>query len=262
MREGQLYQHDIATLKKYREDYWRIILLKSARKSGYEQKEQGYRKKNSAGHEEKLEASLSRTRSRVFELAVCNPWNWFVTMTLNPELHDRTDLEKYSRDISLFIKNYNHSYKTEIKYLLIPELHSDGVSWHIHGLMMGLPRNHLTAFSLKDKIPYRIRKEIVNGTTVYDWAAYRENFGYISISEIRNAESVSKYITKYITKELYHTGVGLNKHLYYCSHGLNRAETIHKGFLACDLEEDYANEYVKIKTVRSYEEGIKYFEKE
>ena len=51
----------------------------------------------------------------------------------------------------------------------------------------------------------------------------------------------------------------MNEHLYYCSQGLNRAEIIYQGKLIKDIEEDYSNDYVKIKTVRDITEAQAYF---
>ena len=72
-------------------------------------------------------------------------------------------------------------------------------------------------------------------------------------------ESVSKYITKYITKDIVKTRIGLNDHLYYCSQGLKRTELIYTGQLTKALDEDYSNEYVKIKMLQSFDEAIAYF---
>ena len=47
--------------------------------------------------------------------------------------------------------------------------------------------------------------------------------------------------------------------MYYCSQGLNRSELIYTGQLTKELEEDYSNDYVKIKTVQSFDEAIGYF---
>ena len=91
---SEVYQRDVATLKKYREDYYKITLHKMLRRAGYEEiegdsdrkREAG--KKNTADNDEKLSASLSRTRAAIYELALCNEWEWFVTLTLNPEYPD------------------------------------------------------------------------------------------------------------------------------------------------------------------------------
>ena len=232
------------------------------RRAGYEavNGEADHRKgkKNTAENEVKLEASLSRTKSAIFELALCNDWEWFVTLTLNPEYHDRKDLKSYKTKLSTWIKNYNRIHQTNIKYLLIPENHRDG-SWHMHGLMMGLPTEHLHEFTEEEKLPLKMLIEIAKGHRLYSWPAYEKAFGYISISKIKNIESVSKYITKYITKDIYSTRISLNEHLYYSSQGLKRAEILLQGRLAKDIDEDYSNDYVKIKTVKDIAEAKAYF---
>lgn len=261
VRKNEVYECDVATLKQYREDYYRITLHRQIRRTGYEavdgEPERG--RKNTAGNERKLSESLSRTRAAIFELALCNPWEWFVTLTLNPEYHDRKDLKTYKKKLSVFLKNYNRLHHTTIKYLLIPELHHDKIHWHMHGLMMGLPEERLKAFSEKEKLPIQILIELKKGNQIYRWPAYEKAFGYITISKIRSAEGVSKYITKYITKDLNETRIDLNDHLYYCSHGLQRAKKLYQGPLTKEIEEDYSNEYVKIKTVRTLEEALTYF---
>jgi len=141
---------------------------------------------------------------------------------------------------------------------LIPENHKDG-SWHMHGLMMGLPIEHLYEFREDEKLPIKMLIEIAHRHKLYSWPAYAKSFGYISILQIISLTSVSKYITKYITKELLETRIGKNEHLYYCSQGLKRAETIYQGPLTKDLDEDFSNEYVKIKTVQSLKEATAYF---
>lgn len=225
---GRVYESDFATLKKYREDYYKITLHRQMRRAGYEaidgEEEHRSGKKNTAENEEKLQASLSRTKSRIFELALCNGWEWFVTLTLNPQKFDRAGLKTYKNKLSTFIKNYNRIHNTNIKYLLIPELHGDKTNYHMHGLMMGLPIEHLHEFRANEKFPIKILSEIAHGHKLYSWPAYAKTFGYISISKIINAESMSKYITKYIIKDLLGTRIGLNDHLYYCSKGLKRAE--------------------------------------
>lgn len=263
--EREVYQREIATLKCYRENYYRVTLHKMIRRAGYEAidgdadhaAEPG--RKNTAGNPGKLEESISRTRSTIFELAICNDWEWFVTLTLNPEYHDRQDLNSYKKKLSTWIKNYNRIHKTNLKYLLIPEQHSDGQSWHMHGLIIGLPIEHLHEFTLQEKLPIKMIIELAKGNKLYNWPAYEKTFGYISISKIRDIENASKYITKYITKDLAKSKIGLNDHLYYCSQGLKRAEIIYRGPLTQELDEDYSNEYVKVKIVRSMEEATRYF---
>lgn len=258
---NEVYQSDYAVLKKYRSNFYKIILFKTIRRAGYEAIDGESHKKNqkaAAGSTGKLECNLSRAKSKIFELALCNDWQWFLTLTLAPGKFDRKSLNNYKTKLSTWIKNYNRLHDTNIKYLLIPENHKDG-SWHMHGLMMGLPIEHLHEFREDEKLPKKMLIEIAHGHKLYNWPAYAKTFGYISISKIVNAESVSKYITKYITKDLLSTRIGLNEHLYYCSQGLNRAEIIYHGKLIKNLDEDFFNDYVKLKTVRNLEDAKAYF---
>lgn len=259
---SEVYQRDVATLRKYREDYYKITLHKQIRRAGYEaiegDSDRKHGKKNTTENDGKLESSISRTRTAIFELALCNEWEWFVTLTLNQKYHDRKDLNSYKKKLSVWLKNYNRTHNTDIKYLLIPENHQDG-SWHMHGLIMGLPEKHLHEFTEEEKLPIKILIEIKRGNKVYNWEAYSKKFGFMTITKIRHLEGVSKYITKYITKDLAKTRIELNDHLYYCSQGLKRSELLYTGQLTKEIEEDYSNEYVKIKTVKSFDEAIKYF---
>lgn len=129
----------------------------------------------------------------------------------------------------------------------------------MHGLIMGLPIEHLHEFTMQEKLPIKMIIELAKGNKLYDWPAYEKTFGYISISKIRDIENASKYITKYITKDLAKSKIGLNDHLYYCSQGLKRAKIIYRGPLTQEIDEDYSNEYVKVKIVRSIEEATRYF---
>lgn len=100
-------------MKKYREDYYKIVLHKQIRRAGYEaiEGEDGKEragKKNTTGNAGKLEASLSRTRAAIYELSLCNEWEWFVTLTLNPEYHDRKDMLNSERSPAR--ENFEASY--------------------------------------------------------------------------------------------------------------------------------------------------------
>lgn len=211
--------------------------------------------KGSAGNTKKLSNSISRTRSKVFELAECNTWELFVTFTLNPQKYERHDLKKFIKDLSHFIRNYKASKGTDIKYLLIPEQHQDG-AWHMHGFLKGLPIDHLTPFRKSDRIPKKIRTRLEKGIPVFTWTTYVERFGFADIEVIENPEAVSKYITKYITEDLGRAVCDLNAHMYYCSKGLQKAELLLVAPMYRELQNpDYENEHVRVKNCHSYEEA-------
>ena len=60
----------------------------------------------------------------IYELAACNPWDWFVTFTLDKNKYDRTNLPKFQKDLSQFIRDFRKKTGAQVKYMLIPEQHS------------------------------------------------------------------------------------------------------------------------------------------
>lgn len=254
-----VFQHSYASLKRYNDSCYKVVLMKSCRLPGFEEfgiVKTG--KRNSAGNTAKLEASISRSKSRVTELALCNPWEYFVTLTLDKKKYNRYDLPTFKKHLSKFLNNLRFRYGWDIKYLLIPEQHKDG-AWHMHGLFMGIPANELTAFSLHDHLPSRVLHMLGEGRKIMNWPRYAHSFGYVTCEPIRNLEATAKYITKYITKDLVSSQVELNKKLYLCSHGLNRAETICRGHIVHDFQPDFCNDYVAIKTFKTEDEALALF---
>lgn len=180
----------------------------------------------------KSDSNICRAKQRIFELAFCNKWDYFFTGTLDPEKYDRTDLQKYHSDLTLWIRNQMRKYEGQkIDFLLIPELHSDKRSWHIHGFLRGVPADFLKQFQVGDRMGKQIADRVLKGVPVYNWIGYANKFGFCSLEPIRNDEAVAKYVTKYITKELFQSVREVGAHMYYCSRGLNRAETVGTGYM-------------------------------
>jgi hypothetical protein len=225
--ETSLYENDVAILKDYK-IMRKITLHRSIRKKGFEIEET--KRARGTVSLEKMMENIKHTKSRIFELAYCNEWEHFITLTISPERYDRKNLKKYYRELVQWLTNYNKKHGTNIKYLLIPEMHADG-SWHMHGFLMGLPESNLE----------------INKNGFLDWPEYREKFGYCSIDKIKNHEAVAKYITKYISKDLASCVKDLNAHMYYCSLGLNRAQEIKRGtLLAENVPWGFENEWIKL----------------
>lgn len=210
--------------------------------------------------EERLAASISRTKSRIYELAMCNEFSFFCTFTMDPEkVKDRFDLDNLQKNFAQFIRNLNRGRKNKIVYLLIPERHKNG-AWHLHGLIEGLQIGEdLREFSLAEILPHRIRKILKNGEKVYNWDKYSKKYGFFTATTIKNKAAVSSYVCKYVTKEVAKQGRESGRHLFFCSQGLKRRERIihdnidlDGNIVRCpfmDSEWDFENDYVKIKWI-------------
>lgn len=249
MKTYSRYVTDYYNIKQLNDDIYKIIYCKlPIKRAGFEddRKYSGYGRLRNI-NDEKLSHHIARARTRVFELAICNDFDYFITLTVNDEKLDRYDLKGYIKKLGQFIRNYRRDYEADIQYLLIPEKHKDG-AWHMHGLIKGIPVEHLQ----KNEHGY------------LDWEDYKKRFGYCSIDKIKNQEAVSKYITKYIRKS-FDTDRGVSEKeskLYYCSRGLRRPQKKKEGTLnSWELDKipfDYENEYVRvgILTGQEYEQVL------
>ena len=203
-------------------------------------------------NDQKLFENISRAKSRIFELAYCNEWEYFFTGTLDQTKYDRTNLNKYHEDFTRFLRNYRrNSGCGDIQFLLVPELHSDGKTWHIHGFLKGLPVDYLHQFDLGDRMGKYIAEKVLAGDLVYDWPAYARKFGFCDLEPIKNQEAVSKYVTKYMSKSLYDTCLNVGSHLYYRSRGLSGAQLVRQGTLIDDtgIPIDYESDFCRVSWV-------------
>lgn len=188
---------------------------------------------------EKLDNSLSRTKRLLLEKALCNPWDWFGSLTIDKTKFDRYQLKEFYKAFSQRVrdmrkKGYN------IQYLIVPELHKDD-AWHLHGLFYGLPP--LLPFSECRKQGQKVPDYLVY-SDYYNWPWYQENFGYCSFGRIRSPVRSAFYITKYITKNHQRMVTDVGSKMFYPSQGLNKAELHgehygHSEFLDSLLQEEY-----------------------
>jgi hypothetical protein len=239
-------------LKSYGNNYNRLIFMKSPlRRPGYELPfDKGKKEKN----EGKRSDSIYRAKSRVFEIAACNDFEFFGTCTISKEKYNRCDLEAIYKKLGKWLSNRTRTHGG-IKYLILPELHSDKKNWHFHGLFKfeNIYKN-IVPFEIKKDMPVRQKKKIeeLKKQGFFNFPDYAENFGFCSFGLIKDKGRAASYVTKYITKNIDNNKIDLCKKLYYCSTGLNRSKKIASGNIA-DLPEAlknkecvFENEYCKI----------------
>lgn len=168
------------------------------------------------GEEGKFSQSISRAKSVIYQVAVCNDWEWFVTFTIDPNKFDRYDFRPFYKVFTQWIRDYRKKYGCRIEYILIPEQHQDG-AWHMHGLMRGIPADHVSKF-----IPGIHPQKLVD-KDYRNWGRAGARFGFCSMDFIHDPMKVAGYVTKYITKDLLQSNNRFGAHLYMCSIGLRRA---------------------------------------
>lgn len=199
------------SVKYYRDGLFKLIKFNSPRGISLRDREE---EKSS---DEKFSSALSRAKSVIFELAMCNDWQFFFTGTLSPDSHDRGDLFSFRNQFAQFVRDLRKkSGYEQLAYVLIPERHKDG-AWHMHGLLAGLPDQALSYF-----VPGIHPQSLVDGG-YRNWDDYSKKFGYCSLGRIRDRDAVSAYLVKYISKDMQSSVTAVGGHTYYCSRGLNRS---------------------------------------
>ncbi len=238
--QGHLYRYDQLIISEYTDGMhtkYKLVFMPTLRNKGVEEPEVlpddvvdmdgDICEANQDGNVEKLTKNVYRARSTIYELAYCNPWDWFFTGTIDGGKHDRTNLDEYRKKFTQMIRDHNKRKGTNMKYLLVPELHSDMQSWHVHGFLSGLPVEYLHKFQLGDQMSAYIASKVRKGQDVYTWKAYERSFGWCDLEPIASHDGACKYVTKYISKALDKSVSDFCKHMFYASLGLQRRSRVY-----------------------------------
>lgn len=233
-------------IKAYSFDYKKVVRMKSGAclRVNWDDVPCSHSESKKVG--DKFYSSFARAKSNFFDIVMSNDWDYFVTLTLDPEKYNRFDLPGWRRALNQWFRHLRSDRGWDISYAFVPERHKDG-AWHIHGLIR-CPQlwDELQPFE-KGKHP----KKLVDGTESQLWRwwpEYQERFGFCSLSPIRNHEACCRYVCKYITKDMARVNAGLNAQLYTASVGLKRPVKHHIYGVVPELNKccTYDTAYAKI----------------
>ena len=211
-------------LYQYNDNNFRVVLQKFCRNKGFEEinKQETFIKQTD--DEEIQRVSLSRTKRNIREIALCNEFTHFATLTINSKNADRFSLTECQELLRKKLrrirdrKKYNHA---EFGYIFITEKHKDG-AFHFHGLVKGF--------------------EFYSNDNGYLSCKDLDEIGFNSFSEIRDFEKTCNYITKYITKDCVKNE---NNQIYISSRGLKKATKYEIDNINIDWA--FENDYCKIR---------------
>lgn len=154
--------------------------------------------------------SLKRAKDKIQDICMCNDFDYFVTLTFNPQKVDSFNVEEVKKAIKSWLNKGVE--RRNFKYVAIPEYHKSG-RIHMHALMSG-------DLKLADSGHRH------NGKIIYNITDWQEKFGFCTAIPIDgNINKLGYYITKYITK-------GNDKifgRFYWSSKNLNREPEIFYG---------------------------------
>lgn len=201
----------VYSIHRYTDEIYKVVAFKGHRDPDF-----ACVREEAQHYDTKLDNSFSRARSMVLQYALCNPWDYFFTGTLDERLADRYNLDRYAKRLMQFIRDKRKKYNASFQVLLVPENHKDG-AWHIHGLVYGLPASALRPFR------YPEPQKLIDGSFL-NWPDYQRAFGFCSLAPIRDKVATAYYVTKYISKDMARRSYDVGKHLYFHSRPLKKAE--------------------------------------
>lgn len=79
-----------------------------------------------------LHRSVVRAKERIFDIAFCNDWSYFLTITYDDEKINSRNVKEVMKQLASWL--HNQSVRNDLRYILIPEYHQSG-RIHLHGLI-------------------------------------------------------------------------------------------------------------------------------
>lgn len=148
--------------------------------------------------------SMNRTINKVYHLSRSNIWDWFITLTFDPEKVNSFDYGNCTKKLKNWLDIVKRSCP-DLKYIIVPEKHKSG-RFHFHGLFADCEGLEFTDSGHTTK----------GGIPIYNVGRYK--LGFSTATKVTDNERVTKYISKYITKDLCAVSVG--KKRYWASRNL------------------------------------------
>lgn len=185
--------------------------------SGWE----GNRKKKKASpngdkNECSNERAMRRARAQVRDLALCTPFRYFVTLTLDQTKVDRYDMAVITKKLNNWLDNQVR--RKGLAYVLVPERHQDGAI-HFHGFFND-------ALSVVDS-GHTDRE----GHTIYNLPAW--SLGFTTAIELYGEYSRAvNYVCKYIGKQ----GEKPGGRWFYSGGQLGRPQVSYEGISYREVE--------------------------
>ncbi len=167
------------------------------------------RKKEENGDDEMIYlGSMKRAKDSIFDLVMCNKWDYFFTGTFDDKRVGENTSENLLKPVQEWLKK--QTYRKGLAYILVAEYSPLNHRIHFHGLLnsalaledsgtvLCYGKSKPVKISTADKqhIPLEHRK------TVYNIPAWSDRFGYTTAIPVTgNPVQLARYITKYITKD-------------------------------------------------------------
>jgi len=171
--------------------------------------------------------SQYRARHKIFDIAMLNDWQYFVTFTFNDKIQDAHDYKGTIEKVKKWCQNAVQ--RKGMRYLLVPELHPTSGRIHLHGLL-----------AFQSNIPLEFSGHYDKALRpIYNCPFWKYGFSTVVRLDFNTQDRIAKYITKYITKDL--DKITGN---YYYAGGHNLKRFVDKSYINIDFDDFDAPEFV------------------
>jgi hypothetical protein len=182
-----------------------IRIYKQSICTDYKVPDREFRPKGQGDRERSAREGSRRSKQKVYGYARANKWDWFVTLTFNPDLVDSFDYDDVTNKLASWLNNVKKRKCPNMSYMGVPELHQTG-RYHFHFLMSEINEMDFVDSGRKDN----------KGRPIYNLGNY--SLGFTTATQVSDSAKSANYLSKYITKEL--TERTLNKRRYWNSKNL------------------------------------------
>lgn len=206
-------------------------------------------------NEHSVKTSVNRSKNNLYKIARSNKWDWFITITFDRNITDASNYDEVVGRLTTWLNNQRKRGSPDLKYLIVPEFHKDGINYHFHGLVA-----NCEGFGLK----YSGHNDVF-GNEIYNitnWCIGKDKkpLGHTTATRIKDNGKVTNYIGKYITKDM------MNKlkykKRYYASRNCEVAEEEYLNIQPDDFYKMFGVEfdYLKTKDIPEAGQRIRYIE--
>lgn len=212
-----------------------------------EPKERERKDETEIDRDRSLKVSADRSLQMVYKYARANMWEWFLTLTFNPDKVDSFNYEETTRKLSKWLKNLRRTCPN-MKYLVVSEQHKSG-RYHFHGLFSNIDELRMVDSGYTD----------AGGKTIYNVGNY--SLGFSTATRVEDSARASSYLSKYITKDL--TDSTFGKKRYWNSRNLDLPTEYILELLRPDtkqLKRELLAECTWYKAVEGQMQSVDYYE--
>lgn len=200
--------------------------------------------------------AVDRAKRTIIDYSLNNVFNYFVTFTFDDNKQaDSRVYDETSKKLRVALNHYKNRIDSNMRYVIVPELHKESHRIHFHALM------YFSAFKddknndLFDFLYYDDKKR----HKVYRHNWFFEKFGSVHCVKINKwSARVGMYVSKYISKDLLQLKL---KTYYTCSKGLKKSDTVFQRnethdysiawMMSMGLEPSFRNDFCTIYNIDS-----------